>query len=78
MVTGGAFGASKKVAQYSVTGEVTYLAELNNGRSYHACSKYEDDNGRTVRYQSIQNVYHNNNDSDPDGNGRGFFLWRNN
>ena len=49
VVTGGDDGSTKRtVAQYSVTGEVSYLANLNTGRRGPACSKYVDDNGDTV------------------------------
>ena len=36
------------VAQYTLTGKVTYLADLQQGRSYHACTSFKDDNGVTV------------------------------
>ena len=49
VVTGGLDGSTRqRVAQYSVAGDVTYLANLNTGRYAHACSQYVDDNGDTV------------------------------
>ena len=47
MVTGGE-KSLKRVAQYSLTGEVTYLADLQQGRYYHACTSFVDENGVTV------------------------------
>ena len=47
MVTGGEF-SRQIVAQYSLTGEVTYLADLQQGRDRHACTSFIDDNGITV------------------------------
>lgn len=38
------------MAEYSLTGELIYLADLQTGRYAHACSKFLDDDGRTVRY----------------------------
>ena len=49
MVTGGLDGSMRKtVAQYTVTGDVTYLAELQTGRYGHACSKFLDGDGQLV------------------------------
>ena len=49
VVTGGIDGSTwNTVAEYTPTGEVTYLAALIQGRYNHACSKFIDDNGRTV------------------------------
>ena len=47
MVTGGEYSL-QKVAQYSLSGEVTYLADLQQGRHYHACTFFIDDNGVMV------------------------------
>ena len=47
VVTGGEF-SRQTVAQYSLTGEVTYLADLQQGRYLHACTSFIDDNGVTV------------------------------
>ena len=47
VVTGGA-NSLQRVTQYSLTGEVTYLADLQQGRYYHACTSFIDDNGVTV------------------------------
>ena len=47
MVTGG-LNSLQKTAQYSPSGEVTYLADLQQGRRNHACTSFIDDNGDTV------------------------------
>ena len=47
VVTGG-YDSWQRVAQYSLTGEMTYLADLQQGRYYHACTSFIDDNGVTV------------------------------
>ena len=47
VVTGGWYNR-QTVAQYSPTGEVTYLADLQQPRSGHACTSFIDDNGVTV------------------------------
>ena len=47
VVTGGHY-SPQRVAQYSLSGEVTYLAELKWGRYRHACTSFIDDNGVTV------------------------------
>ena len=47
VVTGGYYSL-QRVAQYSLTREVTYLADLQQGRYYHACTSFIDDNGVTV------------------------------
>ena len=47
VMTGGA-NSLQTVAQYSLTGEVTYLADLQQGRYWHACTSFIDDNGVTV------------------------------
>ena len=51
MVTGGSYPNRQRVTQYSLTGEVTELPDLNNGREYHACSKFENNDGVTVSYE---------------------------
>ena len=49
VVTGGYDGSTwQTVAQYTVTGDVTYLAELQTGRRGHACSKFLDGDGKLV------------------------------
>ena len=48
-MTGG-FSAKDTVDQYSETGFDKDLARLNQGRRLHACSKFVDDNGKTVCY----------------------------
>ena len=48
VVTGGHPGIDT-VAQYSETGSYTYLTVLNEGRYRHACSKFVDLSGKTVR-----------------------------
>ena len=53
MVTGG-YGLQNRVAQYSLTGEVNNLADLQQGRFYHACTSFIDDNGVTV--SSVVNI----------------------
>ena len=52
MVTGGEYSL-QKVAQYSLAGEMTYLADLQQGRYYHACTSFIDDNGVTVSFVNI-------------------------
>ena len=47
MVTGGGY-SPQRVAQYSLSGEVDYLADLQQGRFLHACTSFVDDNGVTV------------------------------
>ena len=47
VVTGGYF-SGRKVTQYSLSGEVTYLADLQQGRGVHACTSFIDDDGVTV------------------------------
>ena len=47
VVTGGRY-SQQKAAQYSLSGEVTYLADLQQGRYDHACTSFIDDNGVTV------------------------------
>ena len=47
VVTGGYYSL-QRVARYSLAGEVTYLADLQQGRYYHACTSFIDDNGVTV------------------------------
>ena len=49
VVTGGLGDSKMKtVAQYTVTGDVTYLAKLQTGRNGHACSKFLDGDGQLV------------------------------
>ena len=40
----------KTVAEFTETGQVTYLPDLQTGRSYHTCSKFVDDTGETVSF----------------------------
>ena len=47
IVTGGWPNATV-VAEFTATGEVTYLASLQTGRLGHACTKFQTDNGETV------------------------------
>ena len=47
VVTGG-MHSPQAVAQYTLAGEVTYLADLQQGRYSHACTSFIDDNGVTV------------------------------
>ena len=49
VVTGGLYG-KQRVTQYSLTGEVTELPDMINRREYHACSKFENNDGVTVSY----------------------------
>jgi len=46
VVTGGV--RESNVAEFTETGQVTYLADLQTGRYDHACSKFVDDNGETA------------------------------
>ena len=57
MVTGGEYSL-QRVAQYSLTGEVTYLADLQQERWKHACTSFIDDNGVTVssKVSSMKNL----------------------
>ena len=50
VVTGGHDGSTnlKTVAQYTVTGDVTDLAELQTERHGHTCSKFLDGDGHLV------------------------------
>merc|ERR1712060_673361 len=49
IVTGGYDGAVlQTVAEFTESGQVTYLTNLQTGRQYHACSKFVDNNGETV------------------------------
>ena len=49
VVTGGQHTHSRtKVAEYTETGAVTYMPDLKNGRWFHACSKFVNDDGVTV------------------------------
>ena len=47
VVTGGEF-SRRTVALYSLTGTLTYLADLQVDRYRHACSSFLDSNGDTV------------------------------
>ena len=47
VVTGGEF-SMKKVTLYSLTGNPTDLADLQEGRERHACSSFLDSNGEMV------------------------------
>ena len=49
IITGGK-GSLKTVAEFTETGQVTYLPDLQEGRYYHACSKFVDNNGKTVSF----------------------------
>ena len=51
VVTGGEF-SMKKVTLYSLTGNPTDLADLQEGRERHACSSFLDSNGVTVSSSS--------------------------
>ena len=44
------------MAEFTETGQVTYLADLQEGRYSHACSKFVDDAGETVSFRSIVNL----------------------
>ena len=50
VVTGGSYPNFQRVTQYSLTGEVTELPDLINGRYYHACSQFVNTEGVTVSY----------------------------
>ena len=56
VVTGGR-QSPKTVTKYSLTGEVTYLPTLKQGRMDHACTSFIDDNGVTVSL--VVNIYFN-------------------
>ena len=49
IVTGG-YDRKNTVAEFNETGLVTYLANLQDGRHAHACSKFVDDNGDIVSF----------------------------
>ena len=53
IVTGGV-NSKKTVAEFTKTGQVTYLADLQVGRYWHACSKFEDDTGETVSFNELK------------------------
>ena len=48
VVTGGKWSKSK-VAEFTEGGTVKYLPRLKEGRFGHACSKFNNDKGDTVR-----------------------------
>ena len=52
IVTGGYDngGSRQTVAEFTVSGQVTYLTNLQTGRQTHACSKFVDNNGETVSF----------------------------
>ena len=59
IVTGGYDngGGIQTVAEFTVSGQVTYLANLQTGRYNHACSKFVDENGETVSFNcQLQHV----------------------
>ena len=47
----------QRVAQFSLTGEVTYLADLKERRCNHACTSFKDDNEVTVSF-FVNNIKH--------------------
>ena len=47
IVTGGYYSL-RTVAEFTLSGAVTYLPDLQEGRWAHACSKFLDSNGETV------------------------------
>jgi len=47
IVTGGLF-SKRTVAEITLSGQVTHLANLHEGRYRHACSKFQDSNGGTT------------------------------
>ena len=49
IVTGG-LDRKKTVAEFTETGQVTYLPDLQEGRYDHACSKVVAENGGTVSF----------------------------
>ena len=49
IITGG-YDSRQTVAEFTETGQVTYLADLQEGRYWHACSKFVDDSGETVSF----------------------------
>ena len=64
VVTGGWDGSTQQtqtVAQYTVTGDVTYLAPLQTRRYGHACSKFLDDDGQlvSISYRELGPFYIN-------------------
>ena len=49
VVTGGKDGSNyRTVARYTVSGEITYLANLLTGRDVHACGSFVNSEGDTV------------------------------
>ena len=38
------------MAEFTETGHVTYLPDLQEERYFHACSKFVDNNGETVSF----------------------------
>ena len=58
VVTGGHDGSTKQtVAQYTEDGTVTYLTQLQTGRSSHACAKYINEDGETVSTKLNITIY---------------------
>ena len=56
VVTGGEF-SRRTVALYSLTGTLTYLADLKEDRYMHACSSFLDSNGVTVSSSSSKTKF---------------------
>ena len=52
VITGG-FGNRRDVSVYSMAGFVKNLPDLNVGRQYHACARYQDQNGAKVLFENI-------------------------
>ena len=53
MVTGGVY-SDQRVTQYSLTGKMTRLPDLNERRFDHACSQFVDNDGVTVSTEQAQ------------------------
>ena len=53
VVTGGVY-SDQRVTQYSLTGKMTRLPDLNERRFDHACSQFVDNDGVTVSTERAQ------------------------
>ena len=51
---------AKRVAEFTLSGAVTYLADLQTGRYGHACSKFIDSNGEIVSLLVLGTIFPEN------------------
>ena len=56
-MTGSSNGTyAKRVSEFTMSGAVTDLADLQTGRSFHACSKFLDSNGEIVSLSVLETI----------------------